>query len=116
MTVAFSRRRFLNALGTSAGAVVVAPWLDGPIWRVGPIETASLSIGDLKTLVDAALDRARALGCSFAGLLIERRLDAAVSMRAIAAEANSSVTIRGEQTCYVSTYGKCMHMSRVWEA
>src|SRR5262249_24961704 len=39
--------------------------------------------GDLKTLVDAALDQARALGCSFAGLLIERRLDASVSLRAI---------------------------------
>src|SRR5262245_17624295 len=83
MTMEFSRRRFLNALGTTAGAVVVAPWIDGPFWRVQPLEAASLSIGALKTLVDVTLDRAKALGCSFAGILIERHLDATVSWRAI---------------------------------
>ena len=93
--MALSRRRFLNVLGSAAGAMVVAPWTDSRFWCVQPLEAASLSIGDLKTLVEVALDRARALGCSFAGLLIERRLDATVSVRAIAAEANSSVTIRG---------------------
>lgn len=81
--MALSRRWFLNALGTTAGAVVVAPWIDSPFWPVRPIEAATLSLGDLEQLVGVALDRARALGCSFAGILIERRLDAAVSMRAI---------------------------------
>lgn len=81
--MALSRRRFLNALGTTAGAVVVAPWMDSPFWPVRPIGAATLSLGDLEQLVGVALDRARALGCSFAGILIERRLDAAVSIRAV---------------------------------
>jgi TldD protein len=79
--MSFSRRRFLSALGSTAGAAVVAPWFDAPFWPVQPAEAVTLSIGELKTLVDAALARARALGCSFAGILIERRLDASVSRR-----------------------------------
>src|SRR5262245_16385707 len=79
MTMAFSRRWFLNALGSTAGAVVVAPWIDDLFRPARPVEATPLSIGDLKTLVHAALDRARVLGCSFAGILIERRFDAIVS-------------------------------------
>src|SRR5262245_21963553 len=94
MAMALSRRRFLNALGTTVGAVLVAPRIDGPFWPVQPIQAALLSIGDLKTLVDVALDRARAHGCSFAGILIERRLDASVSLRAISKGSNGASSTR----------------------
>jgi predicted Zn-dependent protease len=97
MTMACSRRRFLNALGSTAGAVVAAPWLDGPFWPVQPVEAASLSLGDLKALVDVALDRARAFGSSFAGILIERRHVATVSLRANPAGSNSASSSRSTQ-------------------
>ena len=92
--MAFSRRRFLGALGSAAGALAVVPWID---WHSQPVEANSLSIGDFQKLVDAALDRGRTLGCSFTGILIERRLDACVSLRAIPDGSNGASMTKSTQ-------------------
>jgi len=76
-----SRRRFLKALGATAGAAAVVDLIDGPFWSVQRLEAAPLDAAELRTLADAALDRARRLGCSYADIRINRYRNRSVSLR-----------------------------------
>jgi len=75
----FSRRQFLNVLGTTAGAAVIAPWLGSPFYPTPHFEATPLSIANFQALVDTTLSRAEALGCNYAGIVIVYRLEAAIS-------------------------------------
>ncbi len=59
-----SRRQFLRVVGATAGAATVADLLRAPLLSVPAVEAAPLAPEQLRSLADAALDRARKLGCS----------------------------------------------------
>ena len=76
-----SRRRFLRAATLTAGAVTVGNLLDGPFLSIQRLEAAPLTAAELKTLADAALARARKLGCSYADIRINRYRNQTLAIR-----------------------------------
>jgi TldD protein len=78
--VAVSRRRFLQTVGATAGAAAAGDLLGMPLWSV---ESAALAAdpADLRRLTAVALDRARALGCSYADIRINRYRNQTVALR-----------------------------------
>jgi len=79
--VPLSRRRFLKVVGVTAGAVTVSEVLGQPLWMVQRLEAAPLAPAALRALADAALDRARKLGCSYADIRINRYRNQTVGLR-----------------------------------
>ena len=76
-----SRRNLLKTIGTAAGAVAATRMFASPLWFFPRIEAASLgtdfaalapAIDEFKTLADVTFDLARALGCSYADIEIQR--------------------------------------------
>jgi len=82
------RRVFLQTLGLAAGALATAGWLlrDGLGARL-PGPTASFG-PELEALARGALAEARALGCSYAGIRVDR------SRRADGSVASASCTVQ----------------------
>ena len=76
-----SRRQFLKVVGVTAGAATVSEYLGQPVWLVQRLEAAPLAPAALRALADAALDRARKLGCSYADIRINRYRNQTVGLR-----------------------------------
>ena len=74
-----TRREFIRTAGLATGAAVADRMLPG-IWSVQRLEAAPLTTAELKSLADAALARAKALGCSYADIRINRYRNQSVSL------------------------------------
>ena len=79
--MALSRRQFLRAATLTAGAVTVGNMLEGPFLSIQRLEAAPLTPAELQSLADAALARARKLGCSYADIRINRYRNQTLSIR-----------------------------------
>ncbi len=79
--MSLSRRDFLRNLGVVAGAVAVADLIDGPFWRVDEVPAAPLTLAELESLAAVALERAKALGATYADIRINRYRNRTVSLR-----------------------------------
>jgi TldD protein len=77
----FSRREFLRSVGITAGAAAVVDLIDSPFWLIESVEAAPLSLVDLEGLADAALERAKELGATYADIRINRYRNRSVSLR-----------------------------------
>ena len=76
-----TRREFIRTAGLVTGAVVANRMLGAPgIWSVQRLEAAPLTGVELKSLADVALSRAKALGCSYADIRINRYRNQIVSL------------------------------------
>ena len=74
-----TRREFIRTAGLATGAVVADRMLPG-IWSVQRLEAAPLTTAELKSLADAALAKAKSLGCSYADIRINRYRNQNVSL------------------------------------
>ena len=79
--MSLSRRQFLKVVGVTAGAATVGELLEVPVWHVQRLEASPLDPAQLRALADAALDRARKLGCSYADIRINRYRNQTVGLR-----------------------------------
>jgi TldD protein len=79
--LSLSRREFLRSVGIAAGAAAVVDIIDGPFWLVDELHAQPLALTDLEDLADVALERARALGASYADIRINRYRNRSVSLR-----------------------------------
>jgi hypothetical protein len=77
-----SRRELLHQLGIAAGAVTAAHLIGREVWPAGRAGAAALPAADFKTLAGAALQRAKALGCSYAGVRLDLRRPSALAPKA----------------------------------
>jgi TldD protein len=79
--VSISRRQFLRRVGVTAGAAAVGGLFDWRHWPVTPVDATPADPAALRSLADVALSRARALGCSYADIRINRYRNQVVSLR-----------------------------------
>ncbi len=79
--VSLSRREFLKTLGLTAGAVAVLDLTDSPFFVIERLEAAPLTSAELQNLAAVALERAKAAGCTYADIRINRYRSRNVGLR-----------------------------------